>query len=462
MTRNLTLVTLLLIALLVLVGAACSGQDSSNPQERYQCPMHPTVVSDRPGECPICHMDLVLINHERTGQRESSAPPNEQAPLFYRNPMDPTITSPTPMKDSMGMDYVAVYPGDAGTNDAVIEGRTAVSLDAIGNSRAGIRTEPVRSESLGHSIRTVGVVAADETRVHHLHLKVSGFIEQLYVAFEGQVVREGQPMLTVYSPELLASQEEFLRAHAAAQKFASSALPEVRQGGNDLYVAARRRLELLDVPASLITLLERSGSPQRSVTIYSPHSGFVTAKDVYEGMQVEPGSELFTITDLSHVWIEADVFEAEAPLVAQGLPASLTLPYDASITLTGKVAYIFPTFRAETRTLRVRFDFPNPQIRLKPGMFANVEMQLAPREALTIPDSAVIDTGTRQLVFVKAASGDYLPREVKLGVHDGRRVEVLFGLTTADEIVVEGNFLLDSESRLKAAISSASAEQKSP
>lgn len=462
MSRELTAILALLALPSIVLSVACARHDTPASQQRYQCPMHPSVISDHPGECPICHMDLVLIDETRGAREDHAAPVQAATPLLYRHPMNPAITSPTPMKDEMGMDYIPVYADGNGLKSESLEGRSPVLLDSTGLARAGIRTERVRRESIGHSIRTVGVVAADETRVHHLHLKVSGFIEHLYVAFEGQVVRAGEPMLSVYSPELLASQEDFLRAHAAAQRFSASPLPEVRQGGLDLLAAARRRLELLDVPVSMIESLEAKGQSQRNVILYSHHSGFVTAKDVYEGMQVEPGRELFTITDLSHVWIEADVFEAEAPLVALGLPASLTLAYDPSLKLTGKVAYIFPTFRTETRTLRVRFDFPNPQLRLKPGMFADVELQLAPRDALTIPDSAVIDTGTRQLIFVKSASGEYQPREVRLGVHGDRRVEVLSGLTETDELVVEGNFLLDSESRLKAAISTATTGQKSP
>jgi RND family efflux transporter MFP subunit len=300
-------------------------------------------------------------------------------------------------------------------------------------------------------VRTVGTVLPDETRVRHVHTKIAGWVEHLHVNFTGQAVRAGEPILVLYSQELLASQEEYLRARETAARFSTSTLPEVRRGGEDLVRAARRRLELFDVPASLLAELDRTGTPQRAVTLNAPVSGYVTAKDVFEGHQVEPGMELFTITDLSRVWIEADFYEYEARGLTIGQAASLSLPYDPAVSLAGRIAYVYPTLDPETRTLRVRFDFPNPRTALKPGMFASVELSLAPKEALVIPDSAVMDTGERQVVFVETTPGRLEPREVRVGVRSAGKAEVRSGLVGGERVAIKANFLLDSESRLRAA-----------
>lgn len=403
---------LTILALLLMLSCAACRPDPSATAVRYRCPMHPGVVSDRPGTCPICHMDLV-----RSDDPQTAAP----------------VTGPA---------------------DTVLRDRLPVTLDRLGVERAGIQTEPARRERLAQEVRTVGTVVPDEGRVHHLHLKVPGFVEQLFVNFEGQAVRAGQPVLTVYSPELLASQEEYVRARAAAERFARSTLPEVRQGGADLVAAARRRLELFDVPSAVIDRLDRGEAPERTVTITAPHTGYATGKEVYEGMRVEPGLELFTFTDLSQIWIEADVFEAEAPLIHTGQSARISLPHDPSVTLEAKVAYILPTVRSETRTLRVRFELANHRLQLKPGMFADVLLQLEPREALTVPESAVIDTGTRSVVFVAERSGRFQPRAVEVARRVQGRAEIVGGLQSGEEVVVAGTFLLDSESRLQATGSS--------
>jgi multidrug efflux pump subunit AcrA (membrane-fusion protein) len=379
----------------------------------------------------------------------------ERRVLFYRNPMDPSITSPVPAKDSMGMDYVPVYADEIATAAPGAPDHATFEVAASGLQLAGVQTAPVERGSLGRTVRTVGNVLADETRVRHVHTKISGWVERLHVNYTGQYVRAGQPILSVYSPELLASQEEFLRAREVAGRFGSSGLPEVRRGGEDLLAAARRRLELFDVPESLIAELERTGTPQRTVTLLAPVSGYVTAKSVVEGHEVQPGEELFTISDLSRVWVEADFYEYEAAGLALGENATVTLAYDPTVSLAGRIAFIYPTLDPATRTLRVRFEFANPGLKLKPGMFADVEVRLDPREGLIIPDSAIIDTGERRLVFVSRGGGVFEPREVKIGVRADGRARVLDGLAEGEEVAVHANFLLDSESRLRAAIASA-------
>lgn len=457
-----------------LVPAGATG-DYPKEHKTYTCPMHPEFLTDDPNErCPKCGMEVVEKEAEDRGPQtgdisptHAAGPHPEQAPqgtggerkvLFYRNPMNPKITSPVPMKDEMGMDYVPVYAEQASGREAGVPGLAAVQVGAEGLRLAGVQTEPAVRERIAHTIRTVGTVTADETRIRHVHTKIAGWVEKLYVNFTGQQVRAGEPILSIYSPELLASQEEFLQAREVAARFASSAIPEVRSGGEDLASAARRRLRLFDVPESFIEELERTGKPQRTVTLLAPVSGFVTTKDAFEGQQVEPGMELFTITDLSRIWIEADSYEYEARDLRLGEEANFTLPYDPGASLTGRIAYIYPTLDPEARTVRVRFDFANPGLALKPGMFANVELAVRGHEAIVIPASAVIDTGERQVVFVSVGDGRFVPRQVTLGARGGGKAEVLSGVIAGEQVVVRANFLLDSESQLRSAIAGASAK----
>lgn len=416
----------------------------------YTCPMHPQVIADKPGKCPICGMDLVL---KESTPAASAAMAGKGKILYYRNPMDPKITSPVPAKDEMGMDFVPVYESEVVENGGnAVSGLALVTLSPQGLELAGVRTAVATESRIGGVIRTVGTVVADETRVKRLHTKVSGTIEKLYGDFVGQAVKAGQPILAIYSPELLASQEEYLRALETAKKFANSTLPEVQTGGKDLVTAARRRLELFDVPASLIAKIEQTGQPQRTVTIVAPAGGFITAKQIFEGQQVDPSLELFTITDLSHVWIEADFYEYEIPRLRLGQKAELTLSFDPSVRLDGQVAYIYPTLNASSRTLKVRFDVPNKNLILKPAMYANVELRVDESEGITFPESAVLDTGARQVVFVETAPGRFEPREVRIGNKSAGMVQVESGVAAGEKVVVNANFLLDSEARLKAAV----------
>jgi RND family efflux transporter MFP subunit len=259
-------------------------------------------------------------------------------------------------------------------------------------------------------------------------------------------------LLSIYSPELLATQEEFLRARESAARFAASDVPEVRRGGPELLEAARRRLLLFDVPRSFIDTLERTGQPQRTVTLESPASGFVTSKDVSSGARIEPGVTLFTVTDLSRVWVEGEVYEYEAPLVRPGQKARVTLAYDPSKVHTGRIRYIYPYLNADTRTLRVRFEFDNPGLTLKPGMYVNVELDAQAVQGILIPDASILDTGPRQIVYVKTGEGRYEPRQVKVGVRSDGQAQILSGVKAGEVVVDRANFLLDSESRLRAAI----------
>jgi RND family efflux transporter MFP subunit len=457
-------IAVLALAAAVLVAAtlglaACGGGQNAAGRH-YHCPMHPTYVSDRPGVCPICGMRLVPIQGgdqgAGIGERDTRRSADAKGGA-YVCPMCPGVTSDDPEArcPECGMRLVAAGAGADG-GGALPAGMAQVDLGEEGVRLAGVRTEKAVRARLGRGVRAVGTVVPDETRVRHVHTKVAGWVEQLHVNFTGQQVRAGDPILAVFSPELLAGQEEYLRARDAAARFAASELPEVRRGGEDLLAAARRRLELLDVPAGAIAELDATGSAQRTVTLLAPVSGFVTAKAVAEGHRVEPGMELFTVTDLSRVWVEAELYEVEARALRVGQEASLGLSYGTAKRFQAAVAYVDPTVDPGTRTLRVRFELPNADLALKPGMFADVEMELDAAEGVVVPDSAVLDTGERQVVFVASGGGRFAPREVRVGVRSGGRALLLAGVAEGEEVVVRANFLLDSESRLRAALAGTS------
>ena len=448
------------------------GATGDYPKEHktYTCPMHPEFLTDDPNErCPKCGIEVVEKKAEDRGsgsryispadatakhpQQGPQATGRERKVLFYRNPMNPAITSPVPMKDEMGMDYVPVYADEAAPAEGGVAGMATVEISSDGIRLSGVQTEPAVIERVARSVRTVGTVTPDETRIRHVHTKIAGWVEKLFVNFTGQLVRKGQPILSIYSQELLASQQEFLRARETAAKFAASELPEVRRGGEELLQSAEQRLLLFDVPEDFIAELKRTGQPKRAVTLLAPVSGFVTTKEIFEGQQIEPDMELFTITDLSRVWIEADFYEYEARALHVGQQAKVTLPYDPLRQLAGRVTYIYPTLNPESRTLRVRLEFQNSDFALKPAMFANVELPLDAADGVVIPDSAVIDTGERQVVFVSLGGGRFEPREVKLGVRSSGKAQVLSGVAAGEQVVTRANFLLDSESQLRAAVS---------
>lgn len=460
MTHRLARIAVIILSLLALViAAACSKSGAG--ATRYHCPMHPTYISDKPGDCPICGMRLTPIDE---GKPSASAPAPKPAPapsgehkiLYYRSPMDPKVTSPVPAKDSMGMDFVAVY-ADEQTASGAVPGMAPIDVDPEGLRLAGVRTAVAEHGKLERTIRAVGIVRPDETRVRHVHTKVSGWVDKLIVNFTGENVKKGSPILSLYSQELLSTQEEYLRAREAATNLEKSGLVTAKEQGALMLESARRRLELFDVPTSLINELDKTGVPRRTVTLLAPASGVVTGKQIFEGQQVEPGTELFTISDLSRVWIEVDVYENEANAVHVGQEAKISLSYGQGPAMTGAVKYIYPFLNPETRTLRIRFEFPNPDLALKLEAFVNVEIPVASDEGVIVPDSAIMDTGIRQIVFVNTDGGHFEPRQVRVGIRGDGRAQLLSGVQAGERVAVKANFLLDSESRLRAALNAPAA-----
>jgi RND family efflux transporter MFP subunit len=449
----------------VLIGGTAGCRRSSpgaapgapQPAVEYFCPMHPQIVRDAPGDCPVCGMRL----EKRPRGAGSPAASAGRRLLYYRHPMNPAVHSQTPAKDDMGMDYVPVYDDEVPAPGSHVAGRALVALPPERARLLGIRSQVVVEAGAGGALRTVGRVAVDERRREVVHAKYEGYIESLHVDFTGATVAKGQPLLAIYSPELVAAQQEYLLARRAQGELAGSAVPGVAQGGAELAEASRQRLRYFDMTGAEIEALERSGQPRRTVTVRSPLGGVVVQKLAVQGAKVTPADRLYEIADLSRVWVLADVYEKDLAAVPLGTPARVSLPYQPGREWQGVVAFVSPVVKADTRTVEVRLEVPNADGALKPDMFADVLAQRRGPPRAVVPESAVIFTGERTLVFVEQGEARYEPRELSLGARVPGGYQVLGGVTPGERVVVSANFLLDSESSLRAAIA-ASAPSPTP
>jgi Cu(I)/Ag(I) efflux system membrane fusion protein len=334
--------------------------------------------------------------------------------------------------------------------------RVSVTLTPERREVLGVRSEAVAVRDLTPEIRTVGRVTVDERRVHHIHTKFEGYVETLDVDFTGKFVRRGQPLASIFSPELVATQEEYLLALRAQERLGASQVATVAKGGADLLEAARRRLLLWDISPATIDRLERTGEVRRSLELYSPVSGYVVAKTAVHGMRAMPSDTLFDIADLSHLWVLADVYEQDLASVRVGTPAELSVTYLPDRTWKGNVTWIAPMVEEKTRTVKVRVEVDNADDQLKPEMFANVALRAPSGRAVVVPEGAVIRSGERNLVFVDEGEGRFTPREIRVGRKGATGVEVKSGLAEGERVVISANFLLDSESSLKAALAAMS------
>lgn len=316
----------------------------------------------------------------------------------------------------------------------------------------GVKIGTVEMKPLEKIIRTVGRVDYDERKVVTVSPKIGGWVEDLYVDFTGRFVRQGEPLLTIYSPELVSTQEEYLIALRAKKDLMKSPFIEVAASGNSLAESAKRRLKLWDMSDDQIKALEESGQVKKTIPLYSPYSGFVLEKMAYKGMNVMPGMVLFKLADLSTVWLYADIYEYELPFIRLGQQASIQLSYLPGEIFSGKVIYLYPSLNPETRTAKVRFEFQNPNGKLKPEMFANVEIKVPLGRKLVVPEGAIIDTGLRQMAIVDKGDGYFEPREVKVGAKVDHYYEVTTGLKAGERVVTSANFLIDSESKFKEAV----------
>lgn len=381
------------------------------------------------------------------GPAAASAP---RQPLYYRNPMGLPDTSPTPKKDPMGMAYVPVYAGEEPAAEPGAANLVRISTEKV--QKLGVRSAVAEMRTLGRTVRATGRVEPDERRISMISPKFEGYVERLYVNATGQAVAKGQPLFEVYSPEMVSAQREYAIAVQGAQAM-KAAGSDSAAGMQQLADAALVRLRNWDLSPADVAALARSGEVRRTVTLRSPVAGVVTEKKAFQGMRFMPGEALYQLTELSRVWVVADVAEQDIGLVRAGAKASVTLPAYPGRTFNGTITYVYPTLRPETRTVPVRIELPNPGQLLKPAMFAQVDVQVgAAAPVLTVPDSAVIDTGKRSLVLVQRGEGRFEPREVQIGARGDNTVEVLTGLKAGEEVVVAANFLIDAESNLKAVI----------
>ena len=408
---------------------------ASTPITKYHCPMHPDIVRDGPGECPVCGMRLVATN--------APSVPAERKIAFYRNPMDASVHSPVPLDDSMGMAYIPVYEDELG-GAAPVPGLAGITIDPAYQRLIGVRTVAVEEGPVGGSWTTPAKVAADETRVFKITTKTGGFVDRLFVDFMGKPVSKGQPLFALYSPELYSAQQDL--ALAVKSKAALGA------DGAALVQAAEKRLRLWDVPDAEIHRLEQGGEPQRDLVFTSPVSGIVTAKTVVQGARLMPGDTPFEVTDLSEVWVLADAYAADLSKLKIGAKGSFSSPALPGGSFNGRVAFIDPVIDPQTRTAKVRLAFSNPHGELRPETYGEAVFMGSEKKGLRIPFDAVIDDGARKTVFVDEGDGHFSPREVEVGAQDADWVEVKSGLKIGDRVADKANFLLDSEARRRSAL----------
>jgi len=402
-------------------------------------PMHPAYKSDKPGIAPDCGMTLEPVY-------ENGAIPVPQSGkiLYYRDPKEPTYRSDKPgMNPATGDDLQPVYEGSP---ESMPAGTIRVGIEK--QQLIGVKFATVEPAAASETMRAAGRVAQDETKITRVHPKIEGWIYQTHVDFTGQLVKTGDPLLTIYSPEMLASEQEFVVALRARETMKNSPSHEAYENSVILVEASRRRLELWDLGAKQIDELERTRKPIRTITLYSPASGYVMSRNAFPSQRISPETELYVLSDLSRVWIMADVFESDIAKIHVGQTAVVSQPY-GGLNLAAKVTYLQPQVDPATRSLKVRLEASNANMKLKPDMFVDVEFRIGVGGRMTVPADAVVDTGLRKTVFVDRGNGYLEPRQVQTGDRIGDRIEIVTGLKPAERVVASGAFLIDSEAQLK-------------
>ncbi|HYS52216.1 MAG TPA: efflux RND transporter periplasmic adaptor subunit [Thermoanaerobaculia bacterium] len=364
-------------------------------------------------------------------------------PMISQGPPHTTRSNKPGRAIDCGMKLVPVYADEASTSasTSTVSGYANVSLPPARQQIIGVKLAKAELRDLSRSTRTVGRVAVDERKLAQIHTKLEGFIENLYVNFTGEPVRRGQPLFSIYSPDLLSTQQELILAERNRSQF-----------GSTLADSARRRLLLWDMSAEDIDRVVRSGKPQRDVIIRSPVGGVVLTKNAIQGTRVMPTDTLYEIGDLSRVWILADVYEFDLPYVRVGQTAQVTISSIPDRSWIGRVSFVSPTLDAKTRTAKVRLELDNPGGLLRPDMYTDVILQEPVGRAVAVPDSAVLQTGTRSIAFVDRGNGQFEPREVRTGVKANGYYEIKSGISAGETVAVDANFLIDSESRLRDAL----------
>lgn len=426
----------------------------SQSKQLWTCPMHPDMIQNQPGECPICGMTLIPVDSDSSNSNASSN--GERKVLFYRNPMNPTITSPVPAKDEMGMDYVPVY------EDEKTESIGApVSIDPSIVQNIGVVTEEIMLRDIHQNIRTVGYLDYDQEKMVAVTIKYSGFVEKVYVNYIGQPVRKGEPLFEVYSPQLIQTEQELLSAIEFSERM-KNAPADVSNRAINLVEAARQRLEYWDIRPEQIRKLEETGKVFRTLTVTSPGDGLVMKRmSGLEGMAVQPGMDVIHIAGLTNLWLQVEVFENQLAWINTGSLATITFSYFPGKTFSGRVRFVEPEVSEKTRTVKVTLEVPNRDGKLRAGMYAQVEFSpVLAEQAIAVPNQAVLRTGERNIVVQALDKGRFAPTEVVLGAQGENYVQILSGLNVGEKIVTSAQFLIDSESNLREAINKMLAERQ--
>ncbi|MBI2442188.1 MAG: efflux RND transporter periplasmic adaptor subunit [Lentisphaerae bacterium] len=455
-TRIIMISALLVLGIgVALLPGGCrkgGGSHQITKGAKYHCPMHPTIVSDRPGDCPICNMRLVPIAEAESGKEKAGN--QEQKPqvkkTMYRSTMNPGEISATPGKDSMGMEMEAFEM--TLEDESPVAGLSPVAITPETRQRMGLTLGTVEKRSLSRTIRTSARIVPDETRLFHVTTKIEGWVDKLFVNVTGQAVNKGDPLLTIYSPELVSAQQEYLTIAQATGKLASDTTGEAAAGAKALLAASRQRLQLWDISDEQIARLEQTGRVDKHLTLLAPASGFVIEKNVLAGHKIMAGEALMAVADLAVVWGDADLYQLDLPHVQVGMPMELTLPFWPGKTFEGKVSFLWPVLDAASRTLRIRLEIPNPELLLKPEMYADAKLSFPLGEKVAVPEGAIMRTGEHTYAFRDGGDGKLIPVEVQVGARSEGYYEVIAGLSEGDRVVTSANFLVDSESSMRAAL----------
>jgi Cu(I)/Ag(I) efflux system membrane fusion protein/cobalt-zinc-cadmium efflux system membrane fusion protein len=422
--------------------AARAADTPMNPQKQlWHCGMHPQVIQDHPGNCPICHMPLTPMK-----STNSDDPPKNGKQLWWDPMLGPSSITDHPGKSAMGMDLVPYTTQGGGGSEVMIDPAVVQNM--------GVQTAPVTRGLLHKTVRAVGVFKLPEPGLHDINLKLGGWIDKLYADQEGMHVMKGEPLFALYSPELQVAEQELISAVQSKRSLRPDASPALRNEAENLVASARRKLELWDVDQREIDAIAKAERPPRDVVFHSPATGHIEDKAIVQGSAVQAGTKLMRVADHTKMWLDAEVYEEQIPLIRMGQLVEVTVDAIPGKIFKGQVTFIYPHVDHMTRTLMVRATFDNLNFKLKPGMYADANVVTEPvSDAIQVPQEAMIDTGTRQIVFVAEGNGHFSPRTVRAGIRgDDDRLQIVEGLAVGETVVTSGQFLMDVESRTNEAI----------